>query len=228
MIFSKVGKKKTMIHNKKETPFHMEPQVFRTLLEVFISLGVFLVIGEILTGVLVGTVLWKDGPSPLHLKITSMTGYALGIFLAGAGFFHMAKKAGEIVDTGTGAAVTIQRKGYLFRLFIFAAAIIAGYFSGLFNVVGILVGTLLLKPAIFLQPLVHKVTGGPDYDLDAPSLPYDEEEEEDEEELNGKFSWKRMLEFDDREYPEENKGKTETAENTADAVPETEDASAKN
>jgi hypothetical protein len=94
--------------SEKETPFHMEPQVFQTLLEVFISLGVFLVIGEILTGVLVGTLLWKDVAAPLHLKVTSMAGYGLGIFLAGAGFLHMAKKAGEKYPLAT--FITTQLK----------------------------------------------------------------------------------------------------------------------
>lgn len=182
-----------------KTPFSMEAQVFQTLKEVWISLALFLLIGEVLIGVLVGTFLWKNAANPFLLKITSMSGFALGILLAAAGFFHMAKKAGEIVDAGPGAALTVQRKGYLLRLGVFGAVLIIGYFSGWFQVLAILAGVLLLKPAIFLQPLVHKLIHGPDYDLDAPSLPYDEEEEEREaleEELNGKFSWKRMLEFD--------------------------------
>lgn len=99
------------------------------------------------------------GGSPLAMsgvKLQSMAGVFLGCLFASGWFFHMEKSLKEAMAMGKKRAAFHIRKGYAFRMIVAVILLLFVAFTEFVPVLSVLAGVLTLKPAAYLQPLLHR------------------------------------------------------------------------
>lgn len=91
-----------------------------------------------------------------HL-LKNAIGLWCGIFCGVFCFLHMQRTLEDSLDLGEEYATKRVRKGYGTRMLLTAVVLGLVLYYELCNPLTLLVGVLVLKPAIYLQPVVHKV-----------------------------------------------------------------------
>ena len=117
----------------------------RTLMEMWMGIGIF---G--LAGVLVISFL------PME-KLPAILAYLLGVLMSVGSVTHIAYITELTMDmhsVGQAQKYTITR--YLVRMVIYAAVIIAAYYTSYLNIPALVIGLFGTKAGAYLQPLMHR------------------------------------------------------------------------
>ena len=124
-----------------------------TVKEVAAGIGLLGILELLICFLFIGGGPW----SLTMLKVRSMGGILLGCLFAAGWFFHMKqslKKETEMEDKG---APFRLRRGYAFRLFAASILFLLVAWTDWVPVLAVLAGILTLKPAVYFQPLLHKL-----------------------------------------------------------------------
>lgn len=95
-----------------------------------------------------------------HTKV--LLGFTLGGALSSFMAVHMAISIDGAVDKDEDAALNHTRKMYAIRTAIVFVAVVLLYYTGWVNLISLFVGVFLLKPAVYMQPLLHRIFFGKD------------------------------------------------------------------
>lgn len=159
----------------------MTLQVKQTVQEICIVLAGFLIIGELLCLLFAGGL----PPSWSVLKTRAMLGFLLGIAIAACMMIHMGFSAERAVLLAAAEANRRMMISSAVRMLAVFALLAAAYMSGWFHLLTMLLGVFVLKPAVYLQPLVHRVLHGAEDNAGAEGIPA--AEEMTQEEADGGF-----------------------------------------
>lgn len=85
-----------------------------------------------------------------------LSGGLLGSFMA----VHMAYSINTAVDMGEQGALAHTRKMYVIRTVIVLACAVLLYYTGWVNILAVFGGIFGLKPAAYLQPVIHRIMTG--------------------------------------------------------------------
>ena len=149
--------------------------VKRMLKEIFIAMGliVLLVLG-VLCCTCGGPVAW-----PL-VKVQVLLGFVTSALCCVFFMVHMAitySNAVELIDP-TAAQKALARSTILRYAVVLLVAFLC-YLTGQVNMIAFAFGLLVLKPALYLQTVVHRVLCGPEPEpTDPPEGAYDDEEDD--------------------------------------------------
>ena len=137
----------------------MTPTIRQTVKEVFLILLVFLAVGACIIVFFVGGGLGKfiAGGCQNTIKIRMLLGYILGIAMSMGMFYHIAYIAERAVVMEANAASKRVTLYSMLRMIIALILMTAAYISGWFSIIGMLIGAILMRPAVSLQPLVHRL-----------------------------------------------------------------------
>ena len=137
----------------------MTKEIKRTVAELLAGIWIFVVVVTVVTLLVMGC---TSGWEMSHTKVLLgfIFGGALSCFMA----VHMAYSVEGAVDKGEDGALNHTRKMYAIRTVIVFAAIVALYYTGWVNLISLFVGTFALKPAVYMQPLIHRIAFGKDED----------------------------------------------------------------
>ena len=162
----------------------MSKQTREVLSETLTALGIILGISLVVSGFFYGgflTFSWEKAR------------FLLGLILAGAydAFYmiHLAHTMERAMDLDSKGASSYAVRGFSIRIAVLILLVLACYFSGVAEVLAIALGVLMLKIALYLRPLIHRIRCGkePDYDESLAHLriedPEDEDDEDEDEDL---------------------------------------------
>lgn len=90
----------------------------------------------------------------------ALFGTVAGGLLASFMAVHMAASIDTAVDLGEQGALQYTRKRYLIRTGVVLALVVVLYYTGRVNILTLLAGLFGLKPAAYLQPLLHRIFTG--------------------------------------------------------------------
>lgn len=128
----------------------------KTVLEdTLIALGIlFFLVGLVLCFLWGGIVSW-----PL-IKVQVLCGLLVSAGCCGFMMIHMSVSVDRAVEFDSGSAANYMTKSHGVRYGVVILAAVVCYLTGWINMVSFALGLLLLKPAIYLQLLVHRIRWG--------------------------------------------------------------------
>ncbi len=91
------------------------------------------------------------------LKWRSMAGVVLGCLAAAGLFWHMKCTVKQALGGREAKPFIPVRAGYLIRLVAAAGLILLAAFTDFVPALAVLAGLLTLKPAVYLQPVIHRL-----------------------------------------------------------------------
>ncbi|MBR6365317.1 MAG: ATP synthase subunit I [Lachnospiraceae bacterium] len=156
----------------------MSKQTREVLSETLTALGIILGISLVVSGLFYGGFLTFSWEKARLL---------LGLILAGAydAFYmiHLAHTMERAMDLDAKGASSYAVRGFSIRIAVLILLVLACYFSGVADVLAIALGVLMLKLALYLRPVIHRIRCGkePDYDESLAHLRIEDPEDEDDE-----------------------------------------------
>ncbi len=156
----------------------MSKQTREVLSETLTALGIILGISLVVSGFFYGgflTMSWEKAR------------FCLGLILAGAydAFYmiHLAHTMERALDLDAKGASNYAVRGFTIRIAVLVILVLICYFTGVADVLAVAVGVLMLKLALYLRPVIHRIRCGkdPDYDESLAHLRIEDPEDEDDE-----------------------------------------------
>lgn len=124
-----------------------------TVKEVTAGIGLLGILELLICVLFVG-----GGPGTLTvLKVRSMGGVILGCLFAAGWFLHMKQSLKKAAAMEEKRVPFQMRKGYAFRIFAAAVLFLLVAWTDWVPFLAVLAGILTLKPAVYLQPLLHRL-----------------------------------------------------------------------
>lgn len=133
----------------------MSREMKQTVTELLIGVWIW-------TAVLLAVVLLVqrcfDGWKPEHTRVLLgfLSGGALASFMA----VHMACSINTAVDMGEDGALRHTRRMYVIRTVIVLVCAVVLYYTGWVSILAVFAGLFGLKPAAYLQPVLHRCLTG--------------------------------------------------------------------
>lgn len=104
-------------------------------------------------GILLQVILLVFWEHPLYHAVGLWCGIGVSAFCT----IHMKRSLDEAVDLGEEYAPKYMRKGYAFRMLLAGVVVALVLYFEWGNPITILIGIVMLKPAVYMQPLLHGV-----------------------------------------------------------------------
>lgn len=133
----------------------MNKTVRQTVIELVTGIWIYgILLAAIVLACMRGFSVWGFSHTKVLIGIAS--GCALSSFMA----IHMAVSLDTAVDLGEQGAVQHTRKTYIIRTVIVLVCVVLLYYTGWVNILAMLGGLFGLKPAAYMQPVLHRIFTG--------------------------------------------------------------------
>lgn len=154
----------------------MSKEIKQTVAELLIGIWLWTIVLLVLVLLTQGCL---HGWEMRHTRVLLgfLFGGALGSFMA----VHMAYSINTAVDLGEQGALNHTRKMYVIRTMIVLVCAVLLYYTGWVNILAIFAGLFGLKPAAYLQPVLHRCRTGAWPSAADQSEPVPEEDASDQD-----------------------------------------------